>query len=56
MIARHLRRRGTKVIDVNGYANDVRLIGPNAAMVPKAYQAETVLRAVERIVAAAAGG
>jgi DNA-binding response OmpR family regulator len=54
MVARHLRRLGTKVIYVTGSAEEVRLIDGTTEIIRKPYDPVQLLNAVERVVQSAA--
>ena len=50
-VARHLRELGIKIIYVTGSTDEVRLIDGVSEVVPKPYDNDDLLRAVERVIA-----
>jgi DNA-binding response OmpR family regulator len=53
MVARHLRRRGTKVIYVTASADEVRLIDGKTEIIPKPFDPDDLLEAIERVITSA---
>jgi two-component system, response regulator PdtaR len=53
LVARHLRQLGTKIIYVTASADEVRLIDGTAEIVPKPFENDVLLKAVQRIIASA---
>jgi CheY-like chemotaxis protein len=53
LVAQHLRQLGSKIIFVTASADEVRLIDGSAEIVPKPFDDDALLKAVQRVIASA---
>lgn len=53
MLAGHLRRLGVKVPYITGYGHEVRLIDRTAVTSANPYNADMLMRAIQRVIASA---
>jgi hypothetical protein len=53
MLARHLRRLGVKVPYMTGYGHEVRLIDRTVVTIANPYNADMLMRAIQRVITSA---